>query len=312
MPPVIRFAASPERWADYAGPLREALAARGLAAAELSPGPLPPETVDYVVYAPSSEVQDFSPYTRLKAVLTLWAGVEDVVGNPTLHAPLARMVDPGLTEGMVEWVVGHVLRHHLGIDHCLAHQGGQWVRHVPPLARDRPVTVLGLGALGGACARALAGLNFPVTGWSRTPRQVEGARCLSGPEGLDAALSDAQIVVLLLPDTPETENVMNARTLALPARGAVLINPGRGTLIDEAALLAALDSGRIGHATLDVFRQEPRPPAHPFWAHPRVTGTPHIASETRPGTAAEVIAENVRRGEAGEPLLHLVDRTRGY
>jgi glyoxylate/hydroxypyruvate reductase A len=119
-------------------------------------------------------------------------------------------------------------------------------------------------------------------------------------------------VVLLLPNTPETENVMDARTLALLAPGAVLINPGRGTLIDDGALLAALDSGPIGHATLDVFRQEPLPPEHPFWAHPKVTVTPHIASETRPETAAEVIAENVRRGEAGEPFLHLVDRDRGY
>ncbi len=312
MPPVIRFAASYERWDEYEGPLRRALEERGLAEAELSPEPLPPETVDYIVYAPNSDIRDFTPYTRLKAVLNLWAGVENVVGNPTLKVPLARMVDAGLTEGMVEWVTGHVLRHHLHIDHCLAHQSGDWVRRVPPLARQRPVTVLGLGELGRACARALAALNFPVTGWSRTAREVAGLRCLSGPDGLDAALAGAQIVVLLLPDTPETARVMDARTLSLPARGAMLINPGRGTLIDDEALLAALDDGRIGHATLDVFREEPLPPEHPFWAHPDITVTPHIASETRPETAAEAIAENVRRGEAGEPLLHLVDRARGY
>jgi glyoxylate/hydroxypyruvate reductase A len=312
MPPVIRFAASGERWDEYEAPLRRALAARGLGAAELSPEALPPGTVDYIVYAPDSDVQDFGPYRRLKAVLNLWAGVENVVGNTTLRVPLARMVDAGLTEGMVEWVVGHVLRHHLNIDHCLAHQAGDWVRHVPPLARQRPVTVLGLGELGRACATALAELNFPVTGWSRGKREVAGVRCLSGAGELAAALSGAEIVVLLLPNTPETENVMDARTLALLAPGAVLINPGRGTLIDDGALLAALDSGPIGHATLDVFRQEPLPPEHPFWAHPKVTVTPHIASETRPETAAEVIAENVRRGEAGEPFLHLVDRDRGY
>jgi glyoxylate/hydroxypyruvate reductase A len=213
---------------------------------------------------------------------------------------------------MVEWVAGHALRHHLGIDHCLAHQTGDWVRHVPPLARDRPVTVLGLGALGRACAQALAALNFPVAGWSRTAHEVAGIRCLSGDAGLAPALRGAAIVVLLLPDTPATAEVMNAETLALPSPGAVLINPGRGTLIDDAALLDALDRGQIGHATLDVFRQEPLPADHPFWAHPNITVTPHIASETRPTTAAEVIAENVRRGEAGEPLLHLVDRARGY
>ena len=312
MPPVIRFAASYERWEDYAAPLRAALDAAGLGAAELTPEPVEPARVDYIVYAPNSDVQDFTPYTRLRAVLNLWAGVEDVVDNPTLTVPLARMVDPGLTEGMVEWVTGHVLRHHLGIDHCLAHQGGAWVRHVPPLARDRPVTVLGLGELGGACARALAALNFPVTGWARRGRAVDGVRCLAGEDALDRALDGAEIVVLLLPDTPATRDVMDAGRLARLAAGAVLINPGRGTLIDEDALLAALDTGRLSHATLDVFRTEPLPPDHPFWAHPRVTVTPHIASETRAGTAAQVIAENVRRGEAGLPFLHVVDRHAGY
>jgi glyoxylate/hydroxypyruvate reductase A len=141
---------------------------------------------------------------------------------------------------------------------------------------------------------------------------VDGIACHHGAAGLDAALSGAQIVVLLLPRTPETENVLNARTLDLLAPGACVINPGRGPLIDDAALLAALDSGQVGHATLDVFRTEPLPPDHPFWAHPKVTVTPHIASETRPKSAARVIAENIRRGEAGEPLLNLVDRGKGY
>jgi glyoxylate/hydroxypyruvate reductase A len=312
MPPVIRFAASEERWDDYAGPLRRALAARGLEAAELSPEPLPPETVDYIVYAPNSDVQDFTPYTRLKAVLNLWAGVEDVVGNPTLTVPLARMVDSGLTEGMVEWVTAHVLRHHLDLDHWLAAQTGTWAPRVPPLARNRPVTVLGLGALGLACAQALAALNFPVAGWARSPRTVSGVRTFHGADGLLPALDGAQVVVLLLPDTPATEGILDARALAALAPGAVVLNPGRGTLIDDAALLAALDAGQLGHATLDVFRTEPLPPDHPFWAHPKVTVTPHIASATRPETAAEIIAENIRRGEAGEPFLHLVDRTLGY
>ncbi|MFN6979468.1 MAG: NAD(P)-dependent oxidoreductase, partial [Gemmobacter sp.] len=180
------------------------------------------------------------------------------------------------------------------------------------LAAERPVTILGFGALGQASGRALAGLGFPVTGWSRGPREVAGMRCLHGPAGLDAALAGAQVVVTLLPRTPETECILDARTLALTARGAFVINPGRGTLIDDAALLAALDAGQIAHATLDVFREEPLPPGHPFWAHPRVTVTPHIAATTRPVTAARVVAENIRRGEAGEPLLHLVDRARGY
>mgnify|MGYP001824174235 CR=1 FL=1 len=311
MPLKILFAARSERWEEYRAPLTEALREAGLEA-EVGPDVGPPEAVDYIVYAPNSDVQDFAPYTRLKAVLNLWAGVEDVVGNPTLKVPLARMVDPGLTEGMVEWVTGQVLRHHLGIDHALAHQAGAWVPHVPPLARNRPVTMLGLGELGRACATALSALNFPVTGWSRTPRDVPGIRCLSGPEGLGPALDGAQIAVLLLPDTPATGNILDAAAMARMAPGAVVINPGRGPLIDDDALLAALDTGQLGHATLDVFRTEPLPPAHPFWAHPKVTVTPHVASATRCDSASRTIVENIRRGEAGEPFVHLVDRARGY
>ncbi len=306
---TILFAA-PKLWDDYAKTLPKALADLGVTGEVVLEAA--PETVDYIVYAPSAPLQDFSPFTRCKAVLSLWAGVERIVGNPTLTQPLCRMVDPGLTEGMVEWVVGHVLRHHLGMDRHIVNPGHVWDATCPPLARERPVTMLGLGALGTACAQALVALNFPVTGWSRRPKDVAGVRCLSGGDGLRTALSGAQIVVTLLPKTPETENTLNEETLALMARGAVVLNPGRGPLIDDAALLAALDSGQIGHATLDVFRTEPLPQDHPFWAHPRVTVTPHIAADTRASSAARVIAENIRRGQAKEPLLHLVDRRAGY
>jgi glyoxylate/hydroxypyruvate reductase A len=218
------------------------------------------------------------------------------------------MVDPGLTEGMVEWVVGHTLRHHLGMDRHIVNPGQIWDQTCPPLARERPVTILGMGALGAACAAALRALNFPVTGWSRTPKPGN----LHGEDGLKQALSTAQVLITLLPKTPETENLLNAARLALLPKGAVILNPGRGPLIDDDALLAALDAGHIGHATLDVFRVEPLPQDHPFWTHPRVTVTPHIAADTRALTASKVIAENIRRGEAGEPFLHLVDRARGY
>ncbi|AHM02963.1 D-3-phosphoglycerate dehydrogenase [Roseibacterium elongatum DSM 19469] len=310
--PVILFAAKSERWDQYEHPLRTALSEVGLSDAVLTTQAAP-ETVDYIVYAPNSRMQDFTPYTRLKAVLNLWAGVEDVVGNDTLRVPLARMVDHGLTEGMVEWVTGHVLRHHLGMDAHIHGQDGVWrAGIVPPLARDRSVTILGLGALGAACAGALAALNFDVHGWSRSPKTIDGITTHSGKAGLADALGKAEIIVLLLPDTSDTQNVLNADTLALMPTGAIVVNPGRGPLIDDDALLAALDTGRIGHATLDVFRTEPLPPEHPFWTHPKVTVTPHIASETRAASASRVIAENIRRGEAGEPLLHLVDRDLGY
>ncbi len=306
----VLFAARPERWATYEAPLRKAFSQAGLDA-DLRTA-FAPEEVDYIVYAPNGDVQDFTPYSRCKAVLNLGAGVEDVVTNPTLTQPLARMVDHGLTQGMREWVTGHTLRHHLGMDLHIHGQDGEWRSFVPPLAEDRPVTILGLGALGRACGETLASLGFPVTGWSRNPKEIEGLTCLHGADGLRAALSTAEILVLLLPNTPATENTLKAETLALMPKGACIINPGRGPLIDDGALLAALDTGQIGHATLDVFRTEPLPSDHPYWAHPKVTVTPHIASETRPGTASEVIAENIRRGEAGEPFLHLVNREAGY
>ena len=306
----VLFAASATRWADYEGPLRDAIAAVGVEA-HLGTD-LPPETVDYIVYAPNAALQDFTPYTRAKAVLNLWAGVEAIVGNPTLTIPLCRMVDPALTQGMVEWVTGHILRLHLGMDAHIGAAPGTWEPAAPPLAFDTQVTVQGLGELGAACARALAALGFDVTGWSRSPKDIAGVTCLSGPDGLEAALKRADYCVLLLPKTPQTNDILNARTLALMPRGARILNPGRGPLIDDDALLAALDSGQIGHATLDTFRIEPLPAEHPFWAHPHVTVTPHIASETRAAYSSKTVAENIRRGEAKEPFLHLVDQTAGY
>ncbi|WP_425045110.1 2-hydroxyacid dehydrogenase [Primorskyibacter sp. S87] len=310
MPVNVLFSARPAIWPDYEPLLRRYFTEAGLdvvLATDLSAA-----EVDYVVYAPSSGLHDFTPFTRLKAILSLWAGVESITGNPTLKVPLARMVDHGLTQGMTEWVTGHVLRHHLGMDAHIVNPDHLWQPAPPPLASDRRVTILGLGALGAASAQALANLGFRVTGWSRRAKDIPGITCLNGQAGLDEALKSAEIIVLLLPDTPATENTLNADRLALPAPGAFVINPGRGPLIDDEALLAALDSGQIGHATLDVFRVEPLPSDHPYWAHPKVTVTPHISSETRPVTAAQVIVENIRRGEAGEALLHLVDRETGY
>lgn len=306
----VLFAAEPEYWAMYRETLGRAFADAGIKA-DVSPD-IAPDRVDYIVYSPNSGLSDFSGFPRLKAVFSLWAGVERIVGNPTLQVPLTRMVDDGLRQGMVEWVTGHVLRHHLGMDAQIVNPGHEWAPRCPPLAKDRPVTILGLGALGEACAQALIALGFPVTGWSRTRKAVEGVTCLSGADGLDQALRDAQIVVLLLPDTQATQNVLDARTLALLPKGAMILNPGRGPLIDDDALIAALDAGQIGHATLDVFRTEPLPRGHPFWAHPKVTVTPHIASETRADTSSANVAENLRRAESGEPLLNLVDRDTGY
>ena len=306
----VLFADEPAMWDFYRGALQAAFLNAGLSV-ELGTE-FAAEDVDYIVLAPAGPISDFSGFTQLKAVLSLWAGVEKVVGNTTLTAPLTRMVEDDMTDSMVEWVTGHVLRHHLGIDANIAAQDGIWNQTVPPLARDRTVGLLGLGALGSSCAKALAALNFSVSGWSRSAKLIENVACYHGDEGLKKVLQISEFLVLLLPNTRATDNILNADRLAMMPKGAIILNPGRGTLIDDDALLAALDSGQIGHATLDVFRTEPLPPAHRFWAHARVTVTPHVAAQTRAETSARVIAENIRRNEAGEPMMYLVDRAVGY
>ena len=306
----ILFSANDENWKRYKAPLQDALDNKSLDY-ELGRTITPCE-VDYIIYAPSSSLQDFSPYTKLKAVLNLWAGVEGVTNNKTLNVPLARMVDSGLTDGMVEWVTGHTLRHHLGIDKHIHGQDGIWRSYVPPLAKDRIITILGLGTLGTACGIALKRLGFNVRGWSRREKRVDGIICFYGDDQVDSSLMDADIVVLLLPDTPLTQNILNQHTLNLLKRGAFVLNPGRGPLIDDDALLAALETGQIEHATLDVFRIEPLPQNHQYWSNNKVTVIPHKASETRPKTASQVIAMNIERAENGQELLYLVDRKNGY
>jgi glyoxylate/hydroxypyruvate reductase A len=307
----ILFAAVTENWSQYQGPLKKELDLIGLEykLAER----LPPSEVDYIIYAPNSSIKDFSVFTNLKAVLNLWAGVENVVKNETLTVPLAKMVDEGLTQGMKEWVLGHVMRHHLGIDLHVFGQDGQWRDwSTPPLASERNVTILGLGALGAECASALAKLGFKVRGWSLTKKSIDNVTCHYGFEGLEKSLLGSEIVVLLLPSTANTENIINLKTISFMSKNAIIINPGRGTLIDDKALLKSLDDGKLAHATLDVFRQEPLPADHLFWQHSKVTVTPHIASETRPSTASQVIATNIDRFEKGKPLLYQVNFGAGY
>ena len=307
---IVDYQGNPALWGDWEPALHRAFAGAGLQDITLTRG-ADPASVDVILYAPhGAEATDFTPYARCGLVQSLWAGVERIAPNKTLTQPLCRMVDPGLTAGMVEYVAGHALRFHLGIDAVQA--ATSWNPVIPPLASERPVAMLGMGALGAACAQALAGLGFDVMGWSRREKTVPGIPCFHGDRGLRHVLGRAQIVVTLLPATAETANLLNAQTLALLPRGAAIINPGRGTLIDDDALLSALDAGQIGHATLDVFRVEPLPQGHPYWTHPRVTVTPHIAADTRPESAARVVAENIRRLRAGEALLNRVDRQAGY
>lgn len=305
----ILFLGTDADWAEYDAPLHAAFADLPFATS-LKRDHAAAET-DYIVMAGSKIIEDFTPFTRCKALLRLWAGVEDIIRNETITFPICRMVGGGLDAGMVEWVTAHTLRHHVGMDRHIHGQDGIWRGDfAPPLAAVRPVTILGLGALGAACAKALAGLGFPVTGWSRTPKDIAGINCLSGP--MTDAIKDAQIVILLMPLTPDTKGIIDANALSHAAPGAFLLNPGRGPLINDDDLLAALDAGQIAHATLDTFRIEPLPEEHPFWAHSQVTVTPHIASTTRPEAAAKVITQNIARGADGQPFLHVVDRQAGY
>lgn len=307
----VLFSALPERWDFYRGALAESFAKIGLEV-NLQREFADPTEVDYLIFAANGPVSDFSPYVNAKAVLNLWAGVDQLVSNPTLTMPLTRMVDDGLSEGMQDYVCGHVLRHHLGMDQYICATTTEWAPVVPPLARDRTVGVLGLGALGQTCAQSLSGLNFKTLGWSRGLKTIDGVTCFAGSDGLAEMLAQVEILVLLLPLTPQTKGVLNAETIAQLPEGAVLINPGRGGLIEDEALLEAVEQGHISHATLDVFNVEPLPPEHPYWHSPNVTITPHIASETRAGTAAEIIADNILRGETGREFRFLVDRTTGY
>ncbi|MEM9046742.1 MAG: glyoxylate/hydroxypyruvate reductase A [Pseudomonadota bacterium] len=313
--PVVVFSGNPEKRPLYEPELARAASESGLnPTIEMDPAQVEPDEVDYVIFDGDGPVQDFTPFTKLKAVLNLWAGVEAVMRcEPPADLPIVRMVELGLSEGMRDYVVGHVLRHHLDVDSFIgAAPIAEWELTFPPLARDRTVGVLGLGVLGADCASHLARHGFNTLGWSRTVKQVDGVTCLSGADGLTQIIAESEILVLLLPHTNETRRLLNAERIATMPQGACLVNAGRGALIDHDALLAALDAGQIRHATMDVFDVEPLPPEHPYWAHARVTVTPHIASVTRPSTASDSIMHQIARGETGLPFENTVDRSLGY
>jgi glyoxylate/hydroxypyruvate reductase len=309
---TVLFSAPQVRWEEYK-PLLNTLFKQAGLSVDLVQQADDPLDVDYIIYAPNGPLQDFTPYKNVKLIQSLWAGVETALQNKTLTQPLARMVDPGMSMGMADYVLGHVMYYHLGIATHAAAKPGTWNDGLaPPLARSRTVGFLGIGALGMYCAHAVAKQGFNVVGWSRTQKSDDVVDCFAGTDGLRDVLAQSDILVLLLPDTPATENMINADTIAQMKDGAAIINPGRGPLIDDAALLAGLNSGKLSGATLDVFRTEPLPASDPYWAHPKVLITPHIASETRLDTSAAVVVENIGRGVAGKPFLHLVDRKAGY
>jgi glyoxylate/hydroxypyruvate reductase A len=227
--------------------------------------------------------------------------------------PVARLKDVRLTTGMTEWVLLNVLRfHRQDLDYRAQQAGRIWDELPAPDTAARRIGILGVGEIGTDSARALLALGFPVMGWSRGPKDIPGVQGFHGPDGLAAMLPQTDILVCLLPLTPETRGVLDARTLGLLPRGAFLVNGARGGHVVQPDLLAALESGHIAAAALDVFEPEPLPADHPFWGHPRVIMTPHAASITIPRSAAPQVVENIRRARDGRPLLNLVDFTLGY
>lgn len=252
---------------------------------------------------------------NLRLVQSLWAGVERLLADARLPAgvTLARMVDPVMAEAMAQTALWAVLGLHRGFFGYAAQQRERcWEQQPQRRADEVPVAVLGLGEMGRACALRLAANGYRVTGWSRNPTQIEGVATANGDAALGAVLGGCEIAVNLLPLTPSTRGLFNAARLAQMPPGASLVNLARGAHVVDADLLDALDSAHLRHAVLDVFHTEPLPPAHPFWAHPRVTVLPHVAAQTDPRSAAHIVARNVRSLREGRPLEHLVERSRGY
>jgi glyoxylate/hydroxypyruvate reductase A len=227
--------------------------------------------------------------------------------------PVARLVDPNLTQAMVECVVAHVLFLHRQTARYQRQQSSaEWRQLAQPLAMHRRVGVLGLGQLGRAAAQALSSLGFGVVGWSATPHPVTGIKALHGAERLTPILRDTEILVNLLPLTPQTAGILNKELFDALPRGASAVNVARGGHLVEEDLLAALATGQISHAILDVFQAEPLPPAHPFWSHPQVSVFPHVAAATDPDSAAQIAARNIAAFRAGGTPVSLVDRVKGY
>lgn len=253
-------------------------------------------------------------FPNLKVIFSLAAGVDHLFYDPVLpDLPVVRMVEPSLTAGVAEYIVLHVMRHHKDQRRFVEQQKQRvWLEYFAPPAWTRRVGILGLGVLGGTAAGMLRAIGFQVAGWSRSPKNFEGVKSFRGDHQLMDMVAWSDILVSILPKTPQTENVLNADLFARMPKGASLINAGRGDQLVEQDLLDALDSGQLSQATLDVFRTEPLPRDHPFWTHPKITVTPHSGGDPFPETAAKAVAENIMRFRRGEPLPNLARPEDGY
>ncbi len=302
---------SPGEWAEWLPALSLAMPRETLLRDR---GAVAPERIDIAIVA-NPVAGALAGLPGLRLIQSLWAGVEALLADPTVPAevPLARMVDPVMNEAMAEtalWAVLSLQRR--CFDYARQQREARWTPHRQRTAGEVGVAVLGLGQMGSAVALRLARNGYRVSGWSARPASLPGVRTLAGDAALPAALADAQVLVNLLPLTPATRGLIDARLLALLPHGASVVNLARGAHLVEPDLLAALASGQIRHAVLDAFATEPLPLAHPFWSHPQVTVLPHVAAQTVASSASALVAMNVAALRAARPLQNLVDRSRAY
>lgn len=300
----------------WAAALRQALPGHRLL---LARGEVPDEQIDAAIVAnpPPGSLQGLP---RLQLIQSLWAGVDRLLGDATLPAgvPVARMVDPAMNAAMAETALWAVLALHRGFfRYARQQQQGLWQQHAQRRADEVPVLLLGLGQMGRAVAQRLVRQGYPVTAWRRSVGDAQdaplpGVQVASGSDGLHAGLAGAQVLVNLLPLTPDTRGLLGADLFNRLPRGAAVVNLARGAHVVDADLLAALASGQVGHAVLDVFHAEPLVADHPFWAHPQVTVLPHVAAQTDERSASAVVAANIDALVDGAPLAHLVRRDAGY
>lgn len=272
------------------------------------------EEVRYII-ANQLPPGEFATFPNLRFVASTSAGVDRLLDDPDfpVDVPIIRSINTQRMATMCAWVCYHVIRHHRHFDQYRENQAAKvWKPLRYPMPDQVGLGVMGLGSLGGTAARTLKGFMFDVAGWSRTPKTMDGITTFAGPEEFQAFLERSKILVSILPGTPETESLLNRETLSHLPEGAYVINCGRGNLIDDDALIDAMDSGHIAGAALDVFRTEPLPDDHPYWTHPKVTLTPHYSSNGQARFGAGVIIANIRRDRAGEPFQDVVDKTLGY